>query len=353
MKTKIPVVVLGATGAVGQRFISLLNNHPWFEVAALTGSERSIGKPYHQTCNWILPEPMPDWAARCIVQASDPQALSRFPLVFSALHSEQARPLEPEFAQRGVFVCSNASAYRNEPDVPILMPEVNPQHLDLLRLQQARRGWQGGIVTNSNCTSAGITVVFQALQQAFGLQRVFAVSMQALSGAGYPGVASLDALDNVIPYISGEDEKVEWEPRKMLATLTPTGELLPADFSISAQTHRVPVSDGHTVSMAVELGRAASPQEAEAVLSAYLPPEVARGLPSTPSPVIVVRHEVNRPQPRLDRWTGKGMTTVVGRLRPDPLLHLKMTVLSHNTVRGAAGGAIYNAELLVKCGWVG
>ncbi len=346
----IPVTILGATGSVGQRFVHLLDRHPWFRVAALTGSERRVGQTYGAACRWILDVPMPAWAREMPVLPSDPAVLDT-PLVFSALPVDKARRLEPEFARRGALVCSNASAYRREPDVPILMPEVNPGHLRLLEVQRARRGWSGGILTNSNCTSAGLTVALKALQDAFGLRRVFVVSMQALSGAGYPGVPSLDILDNVIPYIGGEEEKVEWEPRKMLGTLE--GERIRlAEFGISAHANRVAVRDGHTLSLSVELGEPASLEAVAAALREYRPPEIARSLPSAPKPVIALLDAPDRPQPRRDRWTGGGMTTVIGRLRPDPLFHFKMTVLSHNTVRGAAGGSIYNAELLVSQGYL-
>ncbi|HEX6305337.1 MAG TPA: aspartate-semialdehyde dehydrogenase, partial [Anaerolineales bacterium] len=215
MTEKTPVAILAATGSVGQRFVQLLDNHPWFQVVALTGSERSVGIPYGEACHWVLHEPMPDWARQLQIRATRPESMDAS-LVFSALPSHVAKEAEPEFARAGKMVCSNASAYRQEVDVPLLMPEVNPEHLKLLAMQRERRAWSGGIVTNSNCTSSGMTVVLKALQDAFGLRRVFAVSMQALSGAGYPGVASLDILDNVIPYIPGEEEKVEWESRKML-----------------------------------------------------------------------------------------------------------------------------------------
>jgi aspartate-semialdehyde dehydrogenase len=233
-----------------------------------------------------------------------------------------------------------------------LLPEVNADHLDLIPIQRQRRGWSGCIVTNPNCTSTGLTVALKALQGAFGLKRVFAVSLQALSGAGYPGVASLDIIDNVVPYIGGEEEKVEWEPRKMLGRLQEQ-ELKLADFSMSAHTNRVAVSDGHTVCASIEFGQPARLDDVAQVLREYRGPESARDLPSAPRPPIVLREEKDRPQPRLDRNTGAGMTTVVGRLRPDPLFHAKMVVLSHNTVRGAAGGSIFNAELLVKMGMVG
>ncbi len=249
----------------------------------------------------------------------------------------------------GLKVCSNASAYRADPDVPILLPEVNPEHTGILEIQRRQRGWNGCIVTNSNCTSTGLTIALKALQDAFGLAVVFAVSLQALSGAGYPGVPSMDVIDNVIPYIGGEEDKVEWEPRKMLGKLV-DGEIELAPFAISAQTNRVAVSDGHTVCLNVELGQRADIKKVIEALCDYQAPQVSANLPSAPHPVIAVRSEADRPQPRLDRFTGNGMTTVVGRVRPDPILDVKLVVLSHNTVRGAAGGSIYNAELLVKQG---
>lgn len=350
MAEKIPVVVLAATGSVGQRFVQLLDEHPWFEVTGLTGSDRTIGRPYGQACHWVLPEPMPAWAAGMNVLPSEPGAAPAR-VAFSALPADLARDLEPQFARAGAAVCSNASAFRDEPDVPILLPEVNAGHAAVVKRQRRERGWSGCIVTNPNCTSTGLTVAFKALQEAFGLRRAVVVSMQALSGAGYPGVASLDILDNVIPNINGEEPKVEAEPRKMLGTLGEEG-FVPAEVQISAHTNRVAVSDGHLVCASVELGQSASVEEAAEVLRRYQGPEEARDLPSAPQPLILLREEWNRPQPRLDRATGKGMTTVVGRLRPDPLFHLKFVVLSHNTVRGAAGGSIFNAELLVKMGLV-
>ncbi|GAB4503169.1 MAG: aspartate-semialdehyde dehydrogenase [Anaerolineales bacterium] len=343
---KIPVAVLGATGSVGQRFVSLLDGHPWFEVVALAASDRSVGRPYAQACRWVLPDPMPAWAYEMTVVPPTPETVQAR-IVFSALPSEQAHEIEPQFARAGMAVCSNASAYRAAPDVPLLMPEVNAPHIALLHEQRQKRGWSGCIITNSNCTSAGLTVALKALDEAFGVRQAFVVSLQALSGAGYPGVPSLDVTDNIIPYIGGEEEKVEWEPRKMLGRLERGGIEL-SDVRLSAHTNRVAVSDGHTVCLSVELRDSASPETASAALTAYQAPPVARHLPSAPHPVLLVRDEPDRPQPRLDRLTGRGMTTVVGRIRPDPLLSLKLVVLSHNTIRGAAGGSIYNAELLVK-----
>lgn len=350
MNPKIPVAILGATGSVGQRFVQLLDDHPWFEVVALTGSDRSIGQRYGQACHWILPEPIPRRASEMLILPSEPE-LSAARIAFSALPSAKARQIEPRFAQAGVCVCSNASAYRQEDDVPLLLPEVNAEHAQLVAVQRQQRGWSGCIVTNPNCTSTGLTVALKALDEAFGLKRALVVSLQAISGAGYPGVASLDIVDNVVPYIPGEEEKVEWEPRKMLGQYR-DGRVQLAPLQISAHTNRVAVSDGHIVCASVELSQPVDPSRAAQVLSSYQGPEISRDLPSAPSPAIVVRAEPDRPQPRLDRGTGNGMTTVVGRLRPDPLFHLKFVVLSHNTLRGAAGGSILNAELLVKMGMV-
>lgn len=351
MNEKIPVAVLAATGSVGQRFVSLLENHPWFEVKAVTGSERTAGGTYAEGCRWLLPGGIPASVATLPVLPSDPAGMKDIRVVFSALPADIAKSIEPDFARAGMAVFSNASAYRREPDVPILLPEVNADHAALVEIQRKQRGWKGSIVTNPNCTSTGLTVALKALQNAFGIQKVFAVSMQALSGAGYPGVPSLDIIDNVIPYIAGEEEKVEWETRKMLGILKGNAIEL-ADFTLSAHTNRVAVSDGHMVCFSVELQKKASPEKAMEALRTYQAPSASWNLPSAPIPVIEVKTEPNRPQPRLDRMTGNGMTTVVGRVRKDPLFDLKMVVLSHNTIRGAAGGSIYNAELLVKMGLV-
>ena len=365
----IPVAVLGATGSVGQRFISLLDRHPWFKVVALAASDRSVGQRYADAARWILDVPMPDYARDMIVVPAATDCIQA-KIVFSALHTEIAKELEPQFAQAGMAVCSNASSYRRGEDVPLLLPEINADHIQLVKHQRQNRGWSGCIVTNPNCTSTGLTIALKALHDAFGVKKVFAVSLQALSGAGYPGVPSLDIMDNIIPNVAngGEEEKVEWEPRKMLGKytetleppssaashgnasqeITPAAHIELADIKFSAHTNRVAVIDGHTVCASVELAQSADPEAAEAVLRKYVAPESARELPSSPRPVIEVRNEADRPQPRLDRLTGKGMTTVVGRLRRDPLLDLKFVVLSHNTIRGAAGASIYNAELLVN-----
>lgn len=347
---RIPVAVLGATGAVGQRFIQLLENHPWFEVVALTGSERAMGQSYGEGCRWILPGPIPAEVFDLPIQPTLPP-LSGVSLVFSALPSSIAAQAEPEYARKGIAVCSNASAYRQEPDVPLLLPEVNPDHTSLIHGQRRQRGWSGLIATNPNCTITGLTVTLKPLLDHFGVNRAFIVSMQAVSGAGYPGVPSMDILGNVIPFIADEEEKMEWEPLKMLGEVNQAG-ITPAHIAVSAHANRVPVLEGHMLCLSVELSQKASLEAVASALSGYQAPEISRHLPSTPSAIIQLSQGADRPQPRLDVMSGKGMTTVIGRLRPDPLLHYKMVILSHNTIRGAAGGSIYNAELLYKQGFL-
>jgi aspartate-semialdehyde dehydrogenase len=293
---------------------------------------------------------MPEYARDMVVVPAATDCIDA-KIVFSALHNDIAKDLEPQFAQAGFAVCSNASSYRRGEDVPLLLPEINAEHVYLVKEQRKKRGWSGAILTNPNCTCTGLTIALKALDDAFGVKKVFAVSLQALSGAGYPGVSSLDIMDNVIPNVAngGEEEKVEWEPRKMIGKMN-NGRIDLADIKFSVHANRVAVIDGHTVCASVELASPAEPEAAEAVLREYRAPASASELPSSPRPVIEVRNEADRPQPRLDRLTGKGMTTVVGRVRRDPILDLKFVVLSHNTIRGAAGGSIYNAELLVNEG---
>ena len=347
--SKTKVAILGATGAVGQRFVQLLDNHPWFEVTALTGSDRSVGQTYAQTCRWVLPEQIPAYARKMTVLPTEPGFDAK--LVFSALPSDQAKAFEPGLAQAGYAVCSNASAHRTWDDVPLLIPEVNPDHTALIAVQRKKRSWDGFIVTNPNCTSTGLTLALRALHDAFTLKKAFVVSLQALSGAGYPGVASLDILDNVIPYIRGEEEKVETEPQKMLGTLSADKiEFLPVQ--ISAHTNRVAVTDGHMVCVSVEFAHLTTPEAAYAALAGFKAPEIVASLPSAPETVIQVTDEPDRPQPRRDREAGNGMTTIVGRIRTDPLFHIKFVNFSHNTIRGAAGGAILNGELLIAQGLV-
>ncbi len=346
----IPVAVLGATGAVGQRFVQLLDGHPWFRVVALAGSERAIGQPYAQACRWLLSTPMPVWAAEMPVVPLDPEHIEAR-LAFSALPASAAREIEPAFARYGFAVCSNASAFRDEPDVPLVLPEVNPEHTGLIEQQRRHRGWEGFIVTNANCTITGLTVVLKALLDSFGLQRLLVVSLQAISGAGYPGLASLDILGNVIPFIPDEEEKMETEPRKILGSLR-EGAIEPAEIQISAHANRVPVVDGHLVCLSVLLGRRAGHEAVAEALRGFRAPSVSRHLPSAPPCPILLMDQPDRPQPRLDLMSGNGMTTVVGRLRPDALFDWKMVILSHNTIRGAAGASIYNAELLVQQGYI-
>ncbi|MBX3035586.1 MAG: aspartate-semialdehyde dehydrogenase [Anaerolineales bacterium] len=351
MSSPIPVAVLGATGSVGQRFISLLENHPWFKVVALAASDKSAGQKYSQATRWVLDSPMPDYVKDMVIVPATTEAVQA-KIVFSALHNEVAKDLEPQFAKAGSAVCSNASSYRRGEDVPLLLPEVNANHIHLVKEQRKNKNWSGCIITNPNCTSTGLTIALKALDDAFGVKKVFAVSLQALSGAGYPGVSSMDIMDNIIPNVGngGEEEKVEWEPRKMLGKLN-NNQIDLADIKFSAHTNRVAVLDGHTVCTSVEFS--SPPSDIQTVLqtlSSYQAPAEAKELPSSPQPVISVREEADRPQPRLDRLTGKGMSTVIGRVRKDSILDIKFVVLSHNTIRGAAGGSIYNAELLVNEG---
>ena len=352
MSDKIKVGILGATGAVGQRFVQLLAGHPWFEIAALTASDRSVGKTYSEACSWLLRGGMP---AAVTDMSLIPTEASAIPedvrLLFSALPGGKAGAVEEELAVAGFAVSSNASAHRMDPDVPLLIPDVNPDHTALIRVQQARRGWRGFIVTNPNCSATHLVCALKPLHDAFGLTAVNVVTMQAISGAGYPGVASLDILDNVIPYIGGEEEKIESEPRKLLGTLSADG-VDPADIVISAQANRVAVRNGHLEAVSVKLKRFASLEEVAAAFTGYRSEPQRLGLPSAPDPAIILHPEVDRPQPRLDRLAGNGMATSVGRLRPDALLDYKFLVLGHNTIRGASGGALLNAELLYVQGYL-
>ncbi|MCS6889718.1 aspartate-semialdehyde dehydrogenase [Chloroflexus sp.] len=345
----IPVAVLGATGAVGQRFIQLLEGHPLFQVVALTGSERSAGKKYREVCRWVLDTPMPAAVADLTVLDADADLPAQ--LVFSALPSNVAGPIEQRLAAAGHIVCSNASNHRMEPDVPLVIPEVNPDHLQLIPVQRRRRGWPGVIVTNPNCTSTPATMVLRPLLDTFGVRRMLLVSMQALSGAGYPGVPSYDIVDNVIPFIGGEEPKLEIEPQKMLGQLR-DDTIVPANFTTSAHCNRVPVLEGHLVCLSIELEQKATPDEVATVLRQFrgLPQELR--LPTAPEQPIIVRDEPDRPQPRRDRDAGRGMATVVGRIRPCSLFDIKLIALSHNTIRGAAGASILNAELMHAQGWL-
>lgn len=346
---KIRVGILGATGMVGQRLVQLLAHHPWFEISALAASERSVGMPYGEACHWVVSEEMPNFAKEMVVQESKPGLDCQ--LVFSTLPAEVAGPVEAEFAAAGYAVSSNASSHRLEPDVPLLVPEVNPDHLALIEVQRRKRGWKGFIVTNPNCTTAELVVALKPLWDRFGITALSVVTMQALSGAGYPGVPSLDILDNIIPYIAGEENKVEREPLKLLGRLE--GETIKeANIIISAQCNRVATREGHLEAVSVKLGREATREEVVETLQSFRGPLQGLGLPSAPEHPIVVRKEIDRPQPRLDREEGGGMSVVVGRIRECPILDYKFLVLGHNTIRGAAGAAILNAELLVSQGYL-
>ena len=346
---RIPVAILGATGAVGQTFIRCLSGHPWFEIAELAASERSAGKPYAEATRWLEGTLPPDLANKAVLPC-DPERLSA-PIVFSALDAAAAGDLEPAFASAGALVLSNAKNFRMDPDVPLVIPEVNAAHLSLLERQRQARKWSGGIVTNANCAATVATVALAPLHEAFGVQQVFAMTMQAISGAGYPGVASLDILGNVIPYIGEEEPKIEREIPKMLGCVD-GGVLVPAAMRVSAHANRVAVEHGHTVCMSIKLEKSASADDARAVLAAWSGDPSVRGLPSAPERALVVTDAPDRPQARRDVGSGAGMTVIVGRVRPDPQLDIRLVALGHNTIRGAAGGSVLNAELLVRTGVV-
>ena len=342
---RVPVAILGATGAVGQRFVSLLDGHPWFRVEALAASERSSGKRYGEAVRWFLEQPIPDWARDMRVVACRPGIDAR--LAFSGLDASVAGEIEEEFARAGVAVVSNSRNHRMAQDVPLLVPEVNADHLDLLEIQKKRRKGPGFIVTNPNCSTVGLVMAIAPLEREFGIERLVTATMQAVSGAGYPGVPSLDILDNVIPYIGGEEEKMESETLKILGTAD-----APASFVVSAHCHRVHVSDGHTLAVSLATRKKTTPEAAARVLRAFRSPLGKLGLPSLPERPIEVRDEPDRPQPRFDRMAGKGMVVTVGRVRRCPVLDLKFNALVHNTIRGAAGAAILNAELLKAKGYL-
>jgi len=350
---KIKVGVLGATGAVGQRFVQMLQGHPWFEITALFASERSAGKRYVDACRWNLRGDMPASMRDVIIQECEPGPDCQ--IVFSALPSETAGEIEEDFAEAGYVVCSNARNHRYDADVPLLIPEVNPEHLGLIEIQKRNRGWSGCITTNPNCSTTHLVSALHPLHVRFGVKKVFVVTMQAISGAGYPGVSSMDILDNVIPYISGEEEKMEQkEPQKLLGVFDGAG-IRYADFVVSAHCNRVPTRNGHLEAVSVEFETKPTQEEIVAAWREYRPLAQQLKLPSAPQPAIIYDERQDRPQPRLDRMAGSvpGMATVVGRLRPDPLLHYKFMVLGHNTIRGAAGGSLLNAELLVAQGYFG
>jgi aspartate-semialdehyde dehydrogenase len=344
---RVPVAVLGATGAVGQTFIRLLQGHPHFRVAEVAASERSAGKRYRDAMTWHEGE-LPEEVADLTVVTCDTGAV-KSKVVFSAMDAAVAGPVEQEFAKAGALVLSNARNHRMEADVPLVIPEVNSDHLCLIDAQKANRGWKGAIVTNANCATTVAAVALAPLHDAFGVKKALIATLQAVSGAGYPGVASLDILGNVIPYIGGEEEKIERELNKILGSFDGRS-VKAAGIGVSAHANRVPVEHGHTACMTLELDRAVSPEEATEVLRAWKGDAVCHGLPSAPEEPLVVRTEPDRPQARKDVYTGRGMATIVGRVREDPVMHLRLVALSHNTVRGAAGGSVLNAEVLGRMG---
>jgi aspartate-semialdehyde dehydrogenase len=346
---RVPVAILGATGAVGQTFIRCLRDHPWFEIAELAASERSAGKPYAEATRWLEGD-LPSALANKTVLPCDPDKLSA-PIVFSALDAAAAGDLEPAFARSGALVLSNAKNFRMDPDVPLVIPEVNASHLALLDRQRQSRGWSGGIVTNANCAATVATVALAPLHERFGVRQVFAMTMQAVSGAGYPGVPSLDILGNVIPYIGEEEPKIEREIPKMLGCVD-GGALVPAPIRVSSHANRVAVEHGHTVCMSIKLEQSASAEEALEALASWQGEATVRGLPSAPERALIDTDVPDRPQARRDVGTGRGMTVVVGRVRSDPQLDIRLVALGHNTIRGAAGGSVLNAELLVATGVV-
>jgi aspartate-semialdehyde dehydrogenase len=350
MPTKTPVGILGATGMVGQRFVQLLEHHPWFEVAWLAASDRSEGRSYGDAARWKMKTPLPPRVAEMQVSPASPEGAPK--IIFAALDSSIAAEMEPRFAAAGCFVVTNSSALRMQADVPLVIPEVNPDHIQMIECQGWRKKSGGFVVTNPNCSAIGLVLALKPLQDRFGIETVMAVTMQAVSGAGYPGVASLDILGNVIPYISKEEEKMEEETRKLLGKLNGSG-VISAKFGMSAHCNRVAVEDGHTESVSVKLKKKARTEEIIEAWNEFRSVPQELKLPSAPEHPVRYTGSADRPQPRLDVEYGNGMTTTVGRLRPCGVLDWKFTVLSHNTIRGAAGAALLNAELLKVRGYLG
>jgi aspartate-semialdehyde dehydrogenase len=346
---KIPVGILGATGMVGQRFIQLLERHPWFEVAWVAASERSFGKTYEEAAKWKMKTPIPHRVASMKLSAAEPKGAPK--VIFAALDADIAREMEPAFAEAGYAVISNSSAFRMHPQVPLVIPEINPDHLKLIEFQSWRKQSGGFMVTNANCSVMGLAIALAPLQKVFGVESVFVVTMQAVSGAGYPGVPSMDILGNVVPYIKNEEEKMQEEAGKLLGKLK-GHEVVPANFAISAHCNRVAVEDGHTESISIKLKKRASPEKIIAAWREYRGLAEELKLPFAPAEPIFYDERPDRPQPRLDIERGHGMTVSCGRLRPCSILDWKFTMLSHNTIRGAAGAALLNAELLKAKGYL-
>jgi aspartate-semialdehyde dehydrogenase len=351
--SRVPVGVLGATGAVGQRMVARVADHPWLELIELAASARSAGRRYRESVIWRLPTPLPESAAEIPVRTLDPEeGPFRARILFSALDAEIAGETEERLASAGAAVVSNSRNHRLDEDVPLVIPEVNHEHLALLSEQRRRRGGTGFIVTNPNCAATGLSLALAPLEESFGIESLVVATLQAVSGAGYPGLPSLDILDNVIPFIAGEEEKIEREPRKILGRLSDGKDrVVPADFSVTAMAHRVAVAEGHLVSALVRTRREVSPEQARRVWSEWSRRR-ALSTPTAPIAPLLVVEEMDRPQPRLDRDAGGGMSAVIGRIRSAPDGGLRFSCLSHNTVRGAAGAAVLNAELLIENGWI-
>lgn len=351
---KIPVGILGATGTVGQRFVQLLADHPWFEVVAVTGSDRTVGRPYGEGVNWLMSGDIPERTAGLIVRPTDLDLgiPGDPPVVFSALPTGEAKEWEPRFAAAGYAVVTNTSVFRMHPTVPLLIPEINPEHTALIPTQQAENGWPGFIVASPNCSTTSAILPLKIFQEAFGVRSAIITTLQAISGAGYPGVSSMDIYDNVVPYIGGEDDKLQNEPTKLLGAVR-DGRMARAEIAVSAQANRVAVVDGHLASVSVGLERRASADEAIAALRTWEPPAICADLPSSPKELLIYREEPDRPQPRRDRDAGDGLAWTVGKVRACPVLDVRYVALTHNTLRGAASGALLNAELLAVQGFIG
>jgi aspartate-semialdehyde dehydrogenase len=350
MTNKIPVGILGATGTVGQRFIQLLESHPWFEIEWLAASDRSAGKDYAEAAKWNLNTPLPPRIAPMKVSPAEPDGAAP-KLIFAALDAKAAREIEPAFAAAGHAVVSNSSAFRMAETVPLVIPEVNADHVELIKSQSWYKDKGGFMVTNPNCSAIGLVLALAPLHRRFGIEKVFVATMQAISGAGYPGVPSMDILGNVIPYIANEEHKMEEETRKLLGSIKGSS-VVPADLVISAHCNRVAVEDGHMESVSLKLHETASADEIIAAWKEFrcLPQKL--GLPTAPEQPVIYEPAPDRPQPRLDRDRGRGMSSVVGRLRACNIFDWRFTVLSHNTIRGAAGAAVLNGELLKAQGYL-
>ncbi len=346
MQKKHPIGILGATGMVGQRFIQLLENHPWFEITWLAASDRSSGKLYGEAAKWRLDTPLPARIARMTVSPAEPEGAPK--IIFAALDAAIAREMEPRFADAGCAVVSNSSAYRMAPNVPLVIPEINAEHLHLIEEQPSRRANGGYMVTNPNCSTIGLVMALKPIEERFGIEQILVTTMQAVSGAGYPGVPSMDILGNVVPYIGSEEEKMEAETLKLLGKLS--GHVVtPLAAKISAHCNRVAVEDGHTETVSIKLARPATREQLLDVWAEFKP-LAGQGLPTAPEQPVEFAPQNDRPQPRLDRNRGNGMAVTVGRLRPCNVLDWKFILLSHNTIRGAAGATILNAELLASLG---